>query len=201
MTKRYKDSLNNASTSDGFSPFEHALLVNLERAGQEGQEIAAFMIENKIHIQHHKTWYPNWFSAWWDSSKHMVFLDQKDFNPQTTNPYDPFLLNTIAHELDHIRFTFQHKRSWIPAGLTKYGEIRGWKIGWVVETNFTGRKPLPGSPIDRLIQLDLDSPHAVRDGSRIINDYLKKVKRGWVYFSFFTLLPSYPQQLNKPGLG
>ncbi len=176
----------------GFSEFERNILNNFSNAEIEGKRAADFMINNDIHVGYGSTRYPNWFSAWWDADNRTVTLDEKDFDSNNPNPNDPFLLNIVAHELDHINITYQFGSSLIPAGLTKYGEIRGWQIGFAVQYNFTQTVPRQGSNMSNLISLDLNSPDVIARGSSIIYEYHKNVSGGWIYSLFYSLLPSYP---------
>lgn len=180
-----------------FQSFERSIIKNLDQAGLEGKCSADFMIRHQIHIGYGTTWYPNWFSAWWDTRGRKVMLHKRNFNVDDRNPDDPFLLNTIAHELDHLAITNQYGKSLIPAGLTKYGEIRGWKTGYMVQYHYTRKTPKPGSNIDQLFGLDLESQNAIDQGSSIIKNLLKNIPGGKVYSFFYSILPDYPRKYRK----
>ena len=180
-----------------FSTFERSIINNFRLAGIEGKRSADFMVEQQIHVGYGSTWYPNWFSAWWDARERRVMLHKRNFDAKTPNPNDPFLLNTVAHELDHISITYQYGKSFIPAGLTKYGEIRGWKTGYLVQYHFTKRTPKSGSSIDKLIHLDIEAPDIIVQGSLIIKSYLKNVPSGRVYSFLYSFLPAYPRKFQK----
>lgn len=177
---------------NSISAFEAAVLSNLDKAGEAGRETAAFIREEGIRITTGRTWYPNWFSAWWDARRRTVVIDEDDFPKQRLDPGNPFLLNIIAHEVDHIRITLEHGRTLIPAGLTRYSEIRGWKTGYAVQQAFSRQTPRADSTAERFSRLDMTSADLLREGGRIIRAQQQRVRHGWVYSFLFSLLPARP---------